>query len=186
MDTEKKKKQSNFLSNLFKTTSEKAEIIELLQSIPPFQDLNSKELDQLLCIMHDRVYAQNEFIFYQGDPAIATYIVCYGEIELASIKDNDNRLTLTKFHRGDFFGELAFLEEEKRFASAFASKDSGLLVIFKPDLDEFIDKYPKKGIKILKGISRIFAARLRKLNLEYTNLYFKKNSEMEVTHGVPD
>lgn len=189
MDIDRKKGQSNFLSNLFKSPSEKTELSKLLLSVPPFRELNQKDIEQMINIMHDRVYAQNEFIFYQGDPSIAIYIVFDGEIELISSKDgssNKATITVAKYHKGDLFGEMAFLEDEKRFASAIAVNDCKLLVIFKPDLDEFVDKYPKKGLKILKGISQIFALRLRKLNQEYINLYFKKNSELEVIHGVPD
>ncbi|MGE5680432.1 MAG: cyclic nucleotide-binding domain-containing protein [Bacillota bacterium] len=185
MDNERKiKRQSNFLSNLFKTPSEKSELSNLLLSMQPFKDLNSKELDQLYCIMHDRVYAQSEYVFYQGDPSIALYIVFEGEIELISAFDSSRKLVISKYFKGDFFGELALLEDEKRIASAMAVKDSKLLVIFKPDLDEFIDKFPKKGIKLLKGLSQIFATRLRNLNKEYINLYFKNGKEMEVADGI--
>ncbi len=43
-------------------------------------------------------------------------------------------------------------------------------MIFKPDLDDFIEKYPKKGIKIVQGIAEITAVRLRTLNEDYFNL----------------
>jgi hypothetical protein len=42
----------------------------------------------------------------------------------------------------------------KRSASAIATSDARLNVLFKPDLDEFINKYPKKGVKIL---TRVFS-----------------------------
>jgi len=71
------------------------------------------------------------------------------------------------FHKGDFFGELALVDGEKRSASAIANTDTKLSVIFKPDLDEYIEKYPKKGLKILQGIAEITAIRLRTLNEDY-------------------
>jgi CRP-like cAMP-binding protein len=187
MDNEKKiKKQSNFLSNLFKTPSEKTELVDFMLSIPPFKELNAKEFEHLFSIMHDRVYLANEYVFYQGDPSIALYVVLDGEVEFVSQIENGQKLTISKYVKGDFFGEFALLEDEKRIASAVTLKESKLLVIFKPDLDEFVDKFPKKGLKILKGLSQIFAFRLRNLNQEYINLYFKKKHEMEVSNGVPD
>ncbi len=62
------------------------------------------------------------------------------------------------------------IDGETRSASAIANTDTRLAVIFKPDLDEFIDKYPKKGIKILEGVAHIVTVRLRTLNEEYFNL----------------
>ncbi|MCK7524473.1 MAG: cyclic nucleotide-binding domain-containing protein [Ignavibacteriales bacterium] len=41
------------------------------------------------------------------------------------------------------------VDGEKRSASAIAKSACKVSVIFKPDLDEFIEKYPRKGIKIL-------------------------------------
>ncbi len=79
-------------------------------------------------------------------------------------------MSLATFSKGDFFGELAMIDGEKRSASAIAETDTRLAVIFKPDIDEFIDKYPKKGIKILQGIAHIVAIRLRALNEEYFSL----------------
>lgn len=74
--------------------------------------------------------------------------------------------------KGDFFGELALVDGEKRSASAIAKTDCKVSVIFKPDLDEFIEKYPRKGIKILTGISSMIALRLRAINEDYFNLQF--------------
>ena len=82
----------------------------------------------------------------------------------------DDKITLAVFQKGDFFGELALIDSEKRSASAIANSDTKLSVIFKPDLDEFIEKYPKKGIKIVQGIAEITAVRLRTLNEDYFNL----------------
>jgi len=67
------------------------------------------------------------------------------------------------------------IDNDKRSASAIAKNDTKLSVIFKPDLDEFIKKYPKKGIKILEGIAEITALRLRSLNEDYFNLRKEKN-----------
>jgi CRP-like cAMP-binding protein len=84
--------------------------------------------------------------------------------------DSGSKVQLAVFQKGDFFGELALIDNDKRSASATAKTDTKLSVIFKPDLDEFIEKYPKKGIKILQGISEITALRLRTLNEDYFNL----------------
>ena len=124
-------------------------------------------------IIHHRVYESNEFIFSQGDPGIALYIVKEGEVKIVYKDEFDKLHELANLLKGDFFGELAMLNDDVRSASAVAVKESSLAVIFKPDLDEFIEKYPRKGIQILRGISQITAIRLRKLNEELAVLYNK-------------
>jgi CRP-like cAMP-binding protein len=111
-----------------------------------------------------------EYIFYQGDPGIGLYLIREGEISISRGDNEKDKITLATFSKGDFFGELAMIDGETRSASAIANTDTRLAVIFKPDLDEFIEKYPKKGIKILEGIAHIVAIRLRALNEEYLTI----------------
>lgn len=164
-------KKSTFWSNLFKAPAERSDLEELLLSIPSFENFNSNTLKHFLKIVHERVYTANEFVFYQGDPGIALYIVREGEIKIVKTSDTGNEVELARITRGDFFGELALIDSDTRSASAIAAKDSKLSVIFKPDLDRFIEKFPKKGIQVLRGLAKIIAIRLRILDDEYLALY---------------
>ncbi|MDO8549181.1 MAG: hypothetical protein Q7S39_03380, partial [Ignavibacteria bacterium] len=71
-----------------------------------------------------------------------------------------------------------------RSASAIAKTDCKLSVIFKPDLDEYIEAYPRKGIKILQGISQIIAFRLRKINEDHFALQNKLRVTSETDYGT--
>lgn len=168
--------KSSFWANLFKTPTEKSELEEVLLSMPPFKNLSNKNIKLLMKVLHNRIYAANEYIFYQGDPGIGLYLIIRGEILITEEIDGE-RFDLALLTRGDFFGELALLDDEKRSASAIALKDSQLAVIFKPDLDEFVETHSKEGIQILRGISQIVATRLRNLNQDYFTLYNKTRSK---------
>jgi len=168
--------KSSFWANLFKTPTEKSELEEVLLSMPPFKNLSNKSIKLLMKVIHNRIYAANEYVFFQGDPGIGLYLIVGGEILITEEMDGE-RFDLALLTRGDFFGELALLDEEKRSASAIALKDSQLAVIFKPDLDEFVETHSKEGIQILRGISQIVATRLRNLNQDYFTLYNKTRSK---------
>lgn len=174
--TEENKKtiHSSFWANIFHTPTETDELVKSLQAIPLFKSLTNKNIIGLLGIIHDRNYIAGEYIFYQADPGIGLYLIREGEVLISRENENGDKITLAVFHKGDFFGELALVDGEKRSASAIANSDTKLSVIFKPDLDEFIEKYPKKGIKILQGIAEITAVRLRTLNEDYFNLRNEK------------
>ncbi len=175
MKSEKEKVvHSSFWSNIFNPQTEKKDLKQSLQPIPLFQSLRKRDLDLLMKIIHNRSYVPGEYIFYQGDPGIGLYIIREGEVKILRENEDGNKINLATFSKGDFFGELALVDGEKRSASAIAQTDVRVSVIFKPDLDEFIERYPKKGIKILDGISSIIAARLRKLNEDYFYLLNKK------------
>lgn len=164
-------KSSSFWANLFKQTTHRSQLKDMLSIMPVFNELTSRDLDLLLPIIHNRAYTANEYVFYQGDPGIGLYIILDGEVIIERQIDKEHKYMLARFIAGDFFGELALLDDEGRSASAIATKNSKLAVIFKPDLDEFIAKYPKKGIKIIRGISQIVATRLRSINDDFFTLY---------------
>jgi CRP-like cAMP-binding protein len=168
---------SSFWSNIFNPATEKTDLQKSLQSIPLFEGLGKRDLSLLLSIVHSRSYLTGEYIFYQGDPGIGLYIIREGDVKVIRGGENSNEIILATFTKGDFFGELALVDGERRSASAVAKTDVKAAVIFKPDLDEFIDKYPRKGIKILNGIAHIIATRLRSVNedfFSYQNMINKR------------
>jgi CRP/FNR family cyclic AMP-dependent transcriptional regulator len=183
----KEKKQvihSSFWINIFNSPAEKTNLRKSLQAIPLFSGLLRRDLSNLLNIIHHRNYLAGEYIFYQGDPGIGLYIISEGEVLIQRTDENNNVIQLATFLPGDFFGELALVDGEKRSASAIAKTDCRLAVIFKPDLDEFIEAYPRKGIKILQGISEVVAVRLRKLNEDHFALQNKYREKTEADYGT--
>lgn len=174
-----KDRQSTFWSNLFKAPAERSDLEEVLHSMPPFKNFSGTQLKQLLKLIHNRVYSTNEYVFYQGDPGIALYIIREGEVKIVKNNEQGKEMELARFGRGDFFGELALMDKDVRSASAIALTDSKLGVIFKPDLDNFIEKFPRRGLVILRGLSEIVATRLRILDDEFLTLYSNSINDLE-------
>ncbi|MCH8034689.1 MAG: cyclic nucleotide-binding domain-containing protein [Bacteroidetes bacterium] len=172
-DVNNKTVHSSFWSNIFNYPTEKSDLQISLQSIPLFESLGKRDLSLILNIIHSRSYLTGEYIFYQGDPGIGLYVIREGKVRIIRSDEEGNEIELAIFSKGDFFGELAMIDGEKRSASAVAKSDVRAAVIFKPDLDEFIEKYPKKGINILYGISKIIATRLRLLNEDFFSIQSK-------------
>lgn len=170
-EEEKKTIHSSFWANIFNPPTESADLVKSLSLIPIFKSLTKRDFSTFLTIIHNRNYLAGEYIFYQGDPGIGLFIIREGQVEIIRENEKGDKLTLATIQKGDFFGELALIDGEKRSASAVAKSDTRLSVIFKPDLDEFIDKYPKKGIKILRGIAEITTVRLRSLNEDYFKIH---------------
>lgn len=76
-------------------------------------------------------------IFKKGDPANGMYIVVSGTVKV--IKDST---IITKINADGFFGELALLDNEPRFADAIAETDGKLLFMDKKTFDQISDDQP--------------------------------------------
>ncbi|MGA9118550.1 MAG: cyclic nucleotide-binding domain-containing protein [Bacteroidota bacterium] len=132
--------------------------LALLARVPIFQNLNRRELISVDRILHRRDYLPDEIIFRQGEPGMGMYVVQEGKVAIISEPENQQ---LFEMQDGDFFGEVALLDEGPRSASAVARTNCTVLGFFQPDLFELIDRNPRLGLKIVLRIARHIGSRLR-------------------------
>ena len=57
--------RSSFWSNLFISSAKKADLEDHISFVPIFKDLSSKEISQLIKIIHNRNYLAGKCIFYE-------------------------------------------------------------------------------------------------------------------------
>lgn len=139
------------------TRSSSSDEDALLGSIPLFEDLTPRELDAVQRLLHRREYVAGESVFVQGEPGLGMYIILRGTI---SIQSEPSGRELVELADGDFFGEIALLNEVIRTATARAKTDSTLVSLFQPDLLSLLDRNPRLGVKVLLALARLAGLRL--------------------------
>jgi len=136
---------------------------DLLGSVPLFEDLTPRELDAVQRLLHRREYVSGESIFIQGEPGLGMYIIVRGAV---SIQSEPSGRELVELVDGDFFGEIALLNEVIRTATARAKTDCTLLSLFQPDLLSLLDRNPRLGVKVLLALARLVGLRLVEVSQE--------------------
>lgn len=157
---------SSFWSNIFRR-SEDDSIQTVMESIPLFEGLSSRELDAVVGILHRREYEVDEVLFRQGNPGVGMFIIQSGSIDIVYEPTDD---TLATLEDGDFFGELALLNETPRSATAIARQPSVLFGLFRPDLLGLLERDPALGVDLLLRMSRVISERLIQSNDEVQRL----------------
>jgi CRP-like cAMP-binding protein len=153
--------------NIFKSKSDPNQNIrQFLKNIPLFAQLRKRELRDIEHLIHCRQYKNAEVIFWQNEPGVGMYIVQRGEVGIFQDYDTPQQKQLARLSQGEFFGEMALLEDDNRSATAVALSESQLLGIFHPDLFDLFERKPELGIKVLVPLANMLAQRLRKTNLE--------------------
>ena len=130
---------------------------DLLGAVPLFEDLTPRELDAVQRLLHRRDYVAGESIFIQGEPGLGMYVIVRGAV---SIQSEPSGRELVELVDGDFFGEIALLNEVIRTATARAKSDCTLVSLFQPDLLSLLDRNPRLGVKVLLALSRLAGLRL--------------------------
>lgn len=139
---------------------------QVLSKVPAFSGLSTRELKEVAAIVHKREYRAGEPVFAQGDPGLGMYIIQEGEVSISISGKEDGDRELAVLTDGDFFGELALIDESPRSANARCKTDCVLIGFFRPDLFELIEKKNQLGIKIIFKLAEIVSQRLRTTDKE--------------------
>lgn len=135
-----------------------------LSNVLVFNGLSRKELREVENIIHRREYQAGEAIFHQGDPGLGMYIIIQGRVQIVNNQDPDNPILYSELGDGDFFGDLALVDEADRSATALTSADTRIIAFFRLELKDILTRFPSLGNKILMNLVKVTAQRLRKTN----------------------
>jgi CRP-like cAMP-binding protein len=108
-----------------------------------------------------REVTAGELIFHEGDLGTEMFIVHEGKVEILKQVEGGELKPLVVFEKGDFFGEMAILEDLPRTASARAVTDGTLLVINGSTFDQMLRANPEIAVRMMRKLSR----RLRETDL---------------------
>ena len=122
--------------------------IDLLQKVSIFKSFNQNELEQLSSLFKQVAFAKGETVCREGEAGDCFYIIESGELEvLTGVKD---AIVIDRMGTGEFFGEIALLEEGQRSATIQCLRNARLLQLSRDDFDAYFLKNPKALLQISK------------------------------------
>ena len=133
--------------------------LQALGSLRLFIDLSPRELGILAGFMHDRRYQRDEVVFDEGEEGQAIYFILAGEV--AIVHADDVARPIAVLGAGDFFGELALLDDSPRTAQARAASDCEIVVLFRGDFLGLMQAHAQIASKIALQLARHLGSRLR-------------------------
>lgn len=153
-------------------------IPKFLRSLEVFEHFTDYELKVFSTFIHKRTFSNDEVIFKEGDSGFGFYLIYNGNVDIytqkSKIKDGVSETyqqLIASLSKSEYFGELALLEQQnKRNATAVSKGNSIILTIYKPDLEEMIDRHPVIGAKFLQAISLIVAMRFIRVTDELKHI----------------
>ncbi len=137
-----------------------------LHEIDLFKGRKAETLRALEACMEKRAYRSGEKIFGRGDADDALYLIRRGAVRIMLQLDETQWRHVGTFGRGNFFGEIAFLDGQARSADAIASTDTELFALSRKQFDGLAEEHKRMAINLLEGLARVLAVRLRYTNAE--------------------
>ncbi|MBL8471133.1 MAG: cyclic nucleotide-binding domain-containing protein [Rhodocyclaceae bacterium] len=134
-----------------------------LRRLRLFSTLTLRELQVVETLYHERSFLKDEIIFDEGEEGQALYAILNGEL-LVLRRFDATPVTLARLGPGDFFGEMALLDQAPRQAQVRAASDCELLVFFRADFMQLLQTHPRVASKISLQLARHLAQRVREAN----------------------
>src|SRR5438270_9742010 len=131
--------------------------IDTLRHVPLFESLNDETARKLCQLLESIDCKAKTSLFRAGDEGDAMYLIERGKVRIC-VQGTDGRdMTLTELGRGDFFGEMALLDGQRRSADAVVAEDARLAVLSREHFLSFVRSNPNVALEMLTA----FANRLR-------------------------
>src|SRR5258708_1352022 len=124
-------------------------------------------------------YPAGERIFAQGELGTEMFIIQDGVVEIVKDINGESHL-LSTLEKGDFFGEMAVLDDVPRSANAVAKTTVHVLVINGARFDEMLRRNPEIAVRIIRKYSK----RLRESNAMLERLVGREIDSDHVAMGI--
>ena len=139
---------------------------ELLRTVPLFSELSDADIASLARLAARRNYPKDTVVFFENEEGDFFFMIVAGRIKVTILGDDGREIILSMLGPGDFFGEMALLDNEPRSATAIAVEESELLSLHRTDFQSVIGDNPA----ISNALIKVLTARLRRANHQISTL----------------
>lgn len=127
--------------------------LDALRSVPLFASLDDQSAVELRNLLKVRNVSSSTRLFRKGDYGDAMYLIESGRVSIA-IKDEDGKeVTLAELAQGDFFGEMAIIDDGERSADAKVIEDARLAILARQDFLAFVRQNPDVALRMLSAVT---------------------------------
>ncbi|MCP4360971.1 MAG: Crp/Fnr family transcriptional regulator [Chloroflexi bacterium] len=141
---------------------------QALQLVPFFNKLTPDEAGNLSRLLVMRRFSPGQIIFHHGDPGGLLYIISKGKVKITHSTPDGQEAMLAIVGVGDFFGELALLDDSPRSATAEALEPTETLTLHRDDFMRYLQDNPDFAMHVLQTMAR----RIRRLNNQVSDIFF--------------
>jgi CRP/FNR family transcriptional regulator, cyclic AMP receptor protein len=128
--------------------------VELLRTVPLFSDLDRKELERVASSMKQRLFSAGETVTAEGSSGVGFFIIQSGDAKVTIGGEERRRLG-----PGDYFGEVALLNESARTATITAETDLTCYGLTSWEFRPLVETHGSIAWKLLQAMSKTYQGR---------------------------
>ena len=150
----------------------KDRVSSALCGVPIFSSLPKEHLHLLMDAVSTRQYPKNTFVLSSGDETDSLYIIISGNVKVSITDDDGKEVILSFLGPGEFFGEMALIDDYPRSANIVTREPCELMIIKQADFKECLAKSSALSMQIMLAlVSRLRDADRKIESLALVNVY---------------
>jgi CRP/FNR family transcriptional regulator, cyclic AMP receptor protein len=162
--------------------------VRLLSSTAMFRGFSEQELEPLASRLQPRSFPRGTYIFREGDPGHALYVIAGGQVKIAHLGRRGEEIVFAVLMPGETFGELALFDDEStRNADAQAMEPTDCLTLNREPFMSFVESHPQ----LMRHLIKVLSTYLRRADdalgeaafLDITGRVAKKLLDLAESHG---
>src|SRR6184192_4826818 len=127
--------------------------IDTLRHVPLFESLDDEAAAELCQLMESLDCKAGTSLFRAGDQGDAMYIIERGKVRICVRASDGKEVTLTELGRGDFFGDMALLNGQRRSADAVVADGARLAILSREHFLSFMRSSPDVALEMLTALA---------------------------------
>jgi CRP-like cAMP-binding protein len=157
-------------AELVAATGDHEQIATCLTKVSLFADLPAVYLRRIASLGVEESYARGAPVFAEGTPGDKLYVILSGSVRISRQVPGMGEEALAILKAGDYFGEMALIDDFPRSADAIAHESCKLLVLTKESVADLLFVDRDLAYDLLWSFVRTLSARLRETNDKMTFL----------------
>lgn len=125
----------------------------MLKNVPLFANLTDEEVSNIEKHAVTRNFSKRTVLIHEGDTTNSLYVVLSGKVKVFCGDEHGKEIIIATLEPGDYFGEVALIDEAERSASVITLEDSSFMIISKDDFKASLAQYPDIAIQLIKELT---------------------------------
>lgn len=139
------------------------------KGVPLFASLSESDHNLLIQAAQRRTYPRHTLLIRDGDPGESLFLLRKGRAKVFLGDATGREVILALIGPGDFFGELALIDDAPCSASVMTLEESEFVSIGKREFRQLLASSPGMAVNLLN----VLAGRLREADLQIESLALK-------------
>jgi len=133
-------------------------------------ELSDSDVEILGTLMHERVLADDEFLFEDGMSDDSLHVILTGKVEVVKRTGDDNFASLAVLRDGELAGELSFIDGAPHTVGLRALCETRVLSLKRKSFEGIVDSNPQLVYKVMRAVARSAHRIVHRMNTEFVEL----------------